>query len=168
MNEPKLLSKLTVLALIGVMISLLVVPYLGCGPKAEAITVTILGGEAVSADQKAKVIIPSRALSEEADVTITPVEAPVLADGLSVVGEAYEFGPPGITFGSPVMVTLSYRGEDLQGGVVPEEMILATIGEDGQIEPLNSIHVDTEAGTVSGTPDLMAVTRATLASLWAR
>ena len=131
----------------------LVFPALSCGSKTEvveAVSLDFSGGIVEDADQKAKVAVPMGALTEDNEISINSTEAPVLTNGMSTLGDAYEFGPVGTTFDQAVTVTLNYEESELPAGVTSADLLLCIVTEDGSFTPLDNIRVDTEAGTISG------------------
>ena len=62
------------------------------------------GGTVTSSDGKAKIVIPSGALSQDTGITVAVVSNQPSGN----IGTAYEFGPDGIAFNKPVNIFISY------------------------------------------------------------
>ena len=140
-------------------------PALSCGSSTaevvEAVSLDFSGGIVEDADQKAKVAVPMGALTEDNEISINSTEAPVLTNGMSTLGDAYEFGPVGTTFDQAVTVTLNYEESELPEGVTPADLLLCIVSSDGSFTPLDNIRVDTEAGTISGDTTHFSIIAAT-------
>ncbi|MBA7641140.1 hypothetical protein ES703_48813 [subsurface metagenome] len=61
-------------------------------------------------------------ISLEAAVDETPPKPP---EDTSIIGLAYDFGPDGATFDSPITLTWSYAPNDIPDGVAEEDLVLA-------------------------------------------
>lgn len=65
------------------------------------------GGTVVAAGGKARITIPAGALSSPLPISVTPLTIPPSPNGV-VAGTAYELGPTGTTFATPVQLEFKY------------------------------------------------------------
>ena len=114
---------------------------LGC--SGEGLMVGADGGTLTSADGLASLTVPAGALSEDIEITITPLE-----EGLpeNAVGVAYDFQPDGLTFAEPATLTIT-AAEGYAGAAA--ELVLCLLEESTCIA-LNAYTVDESTLTVSG------------------
>ena len=68
---------------------------------------------------------PPSTLTSEVDVS-----PPSLPEGDIIIGPAYDFGPPGVTFDPPIPFTWSYDPDTFPEGVAEENLVLASYNED--------------------------------------
>src|SRR4029079_10768033 len=61
------------------------------------------------------VTVPAGALTQKKNITVAPAATPPTNNRL-MPGTAYEFGPNGITFASPVTITIKYDPSKLTAG----------------------------------------------------
>ena len=109
----------------------LVLGIAGCGGGGSdtpptTLTIPAAGGTVQTGDAKVKLVAPAGAVASDTAVTIVPAIAPPSAAGL-VPGSAYDFGPAGTTFTSPVTLTLSYDPAALPAGVTEDSLQLETV-----------------------------------------
>jgi len=106
-------------------------------PAAETITAAD-GGTVATADNSASIDIPADALDEDTEITIEAKSTSGMPNEENLGSAAYEFGPDGTQFNSPVTIALAFDGE------VPDDMeaILAVL-EDG-------VWVGVEGSSLSG------------------
>ncbi|MCP4601121.1 MAG: hypothetical protein GY847_11455 [Proteobacteria bacterium] len=102
-------------------------------------------GDVVEGPDGVSIDIPAGALDAEVEITITPITVP---EDVDAVGPAYELGPDGTTFATPVEVTLPYDPELVQGD---ESLVRIWLGdpETDTWEILDG-SIDTENQTVTG------------------
>ena len=69
------------------------------------------GGRVATSDGILAVTIPQGARSSDTQITFAEIQSP--ASG--AIGKAYEIGPTGTQFGTPVTLSFKYTGFDLAG-----------------------------------------------------
>lgn len=123
------------------------------GLTPAAITVT-------SPDNKSTVTVAQGTLARDrqgnplATITCNPPAAPAPAPPDKNIIAAYDLGPPGATFGSPITITMKYDPASLPAGAVEGSLTLAFYNATtGDWITLNNIVVDTTNHTVSGVTD---------------
>ncbi len=99
----------------------------GCGGTSGVNITKMIGpsGGTVSHSDGTSVTIPTGALSSAANITITSVDAPAPA-GTVIVGPAYDFGPEGTTFASPVTITLPIDASKIPAGRTANDVLIYT------------------------------------------
>lgn len=110
------------------------------------------GGTVTSSDRKAKIVIPSGALSQDTGITVAAVSNQPSGN----IGTAYEFGPDGTTFNEPVTISITYDEASLPSGVSESDIKLSMVTNSQWQEITNSI-VDTVANIVSGTTSHLSI-----------
>lgn len=108
-------------------------------------TVGTSGGTVSNSDGTLQIVVPAGALPANVDVTLTPITPP----GAGAIGPAYDIGPTGTQFTTPVTLTFSYASLSLSG-VDPSTLRAATFAG-GTWQILAGAVVDAQAKTVSGT-----------------
>lgn len=104
------------------------------------------GGTVTSSSGKVRIVIPPGALTEETSITIKEgVAAPS-----GHVGDAYEFGPQGLSFLLPVSVTIAYDKASLPPGLGETSLRLGTLLSGLQWCEILGSSIDTGAKTVTG------------------
>ena len=141
--------------LLFVLISAVLISY-GCGSSGKGgntdngITqpefIGANGGSAMSDDKIASVIIPSAALSSDTNIYVN------LASNIPVghIGNAYEFGPDGLTFDQPVTISIFYDESTLPQGVTEKNLTLAVL-IDNLWYAVEGSSVDVDLNKVSAT-----------------
>lgn len=77
-----------------------------------------LGGTVLSSDGNVELTIPPGALDEPTDIVITKLDDAEFAnEPLYVKGTAYEFGPDGLDFNTPVALQIHYEAANVPQGV---------------------------------------------------
>ncbi len=104
------------------------------------------GGNVTSSDGKAKIVIPSGALSQDSGITVAVVSNQPSGN----IGTAYEFGPDGTTFNHPVTISITYDEASLPSGVNESDIKLGMV-KNNQWQEITNSNVDTVANLVSGT-----------------
>jgi hypothetical protein len=101
------------------------------------------GGTLISADGLVELIVPSGALSQDLDLTLTPAsnEAPL------GVGYTVRMGPDGTTFAKPVSLVFHY--EKLATGTVPELLFGAFQDSNKMWQSTGAPVIDTTAKTAT-------------------
>ncbi|MBA7680764.1 hypothetical protein ES703_89085 [subsurface metagenome] len=66
-----------------------------------------------------------------------------------VIGLAYDFGPDGATFNPPMEIILNYNPDDIQEGVLEEDLILAFCDETAGVWVPVSAVINTEDNTIT-------------------
>lgn len=90
--------------------------------------------------------VPGGALTAGTTITVAPIDAAAVAVG-AIPGTAWEFGPEGLTFGSPATLTLSYEPASLPAGADASRLVI--VRSDGStIERLDGVSVDEASSTV--------------------
>lgn len=114
-------------------------------------------GATVKSSTGIKVEIPNGALDDTTTITIDKISnPPALPDTIKGVGSAYHFGPDGLEFESPVVVTLPYTDEDLKNaGILNVEKLKifyysTTIGKWQQLQVLS---IDKQAKLITVSVD---------------
>ncbi len=99
----------------------------GCGGSSGVNITKMIGptGGTVSHTDGTSVTIPMGALSTAANITITSINAPAPA-GTVIVGPAYDFGPEGTTFASPVTITLPIETSKIPSGRTANDVLIYT------------------------------------------
>lgn len=108
-------------------------------------TITLAGGAVV-------LTIPAGALPTATPITATPRTgpAPEAPSGWQLAGAFYDLGPDGLTFAQPATVTMTFDKQALPAwGMTGDLGILRQHA--GQWSTLSNVHVNVEAGTISGT-----------------
>jgi hypothetical protein len=82
-------------------------------------------GGTVAAGDGSQVAIPMGALSQPANISISAVNAPAPA-GTVLVGPAYNFGPDGTQFGTPVTITLAFDAGKIPAGKSASDILIYT------------------------------------------
>src|SRR3972149_10174401 len=110
------------------------------------------GGTVTSSNGKAKIVLPSGALSQDTGITVAVVSNQPSGN----IGTAYEFGPDGTTFNKPVTISITYDEASLPSGVIESDIKLGMITNNQWQEITNSV-VDTVANIVSGTTSHLSI-----------
>lgn len=104
----------------------------------------------------AKVYIPVGALSHNSNISICSISSPVgMSSGYSQAGHYVYFGPEGITFNTPVSISLPYHDDDHDGfldGTIVSEMNISVLHYDstaGQWTELPIVSQDTDRNIVN-------------------
>jgi Tol biopolymer transport system component len=103
------------------------------------------GGTVTAAESAVTMEIPAGALGEAKGITVIPVSGHT--DPPLVAGTAYEFGPDGLTFNEPVMLTIAYDASLLNGMDTTSLRIHKLVGDTWEVVPDGT--VDLEAGTAT-------------------
>lgn len=103
------------------------------------------GGVAVGASNGLELRAPAGAVSAPVTITIVPTSAPVPG----ALGQAYEIGPHGTQFQTPVTLVFRYRPEDI-GDRAPSSLTISTLVA-GAWQPIDAVVVDAAQRQVSGT-----------------
>jgi hypothetical protein len=109
------------------------------------------GGTAATPDGKARVDVPSGALSDTTIISVVPAADSLLpspAPGY-VTGSAYHYRPDGTQFSKPVQITIVYDPANVPSGASESSVRLHTV-ENGQWVPVSGSVVDTSLHTVTG------------------
>jgi hypothetical protein len=116
----------------------------GGGTSTGQGTVGASGGQVSTSDGALTVSIPAGALPGDTQITITEIPSPPAG----AIGKAYEIGPTGTQFSSPVTFTFKYAGDDLMGNAPSSLEVAQIVGTDWIA--LSADAVDTSAQTASG------------------
>jgi len=92
----------------------------GGGSDVSSATIDASGGVVISSDNLAKLTVPPGAVSDPVGLTID--QANNLQDNFGI---AYNFGPDGLNFSLPVIITIQYGDNDLPQDVSENELVLA-------------------------------------------
>ena len=119
----------------------------GTGTTTPSATKTVgaSGGTVATPDGSLTVTIPAGALSGDTEITIAEINSPPS----DAIGKAYEIGPTGTQFASPVTLSFKYAGANLMG-TDPSDLEAATIVGTDWVALTNDA-VDTNAQIASGT-----------------
>jgi len=79
------------------------------------------GGTATAPNGNSSATIPAGALATSLAITVTPVANPQ-ADARLAPGTAYDFGPTGTTFASPVTLAITYNPATLPAGTIQSQL----------------------------------------------
>jgi hypothetical protein len=108
------------------------------------------GGSTATADGAVALAVPSGALGTTTTLSIAPVPASTIPSGSPVLpGSAFEFGPDGTVFATPVTLSLAYDPVRLPTGVSQKMLRLHTL-ENGTWVQIAGSQVDPAAKTVFG------------------
>ncbi|MEX2153662.1 MAG: hypothetical protein WD825_10010 [Gemmatimonadaceae bacterium] len=107
------------------------------------------GGSISAADGQVQLSIPAGALASDVGITVQPTNVAPPAGGFLVAGAIYEFGPHGVTFGSPVRVTIAYDDANLPADREEHELKLLHF-TGGAWEAAAGIAVDVQSNTITG------------------
>lgn len=112
-------------------------------------TVGPAGGEITAQQGRVVLNFPSGALTEETDIRVSPL-ASFGVPGL-ITPSAFDFGPDGTVFATPVTLTLAYDEADLPASVDESTglFIVGTSHTTGEFVPVPGSIVDPVANTVS-------------------
>lgn len=131
----------------------------GCGSKGggndtvpPSNVVGVAGGTVASADQRVSVTIPAGALSSDTTITIEPAAGTFNGH----VGTAYTFGPSGLTFTSPVTVSVSYAPEEIPASLGEANLGLGLL-VNGEWHPIDDSTTDTAQRQVRATTNHFSV-----------
>jgi len=107
------------------------------------------GGEVTDEESGVMVVIPDGALAGDTEIEVGRFN--VIPEGANTYGEMVLLGPSGLTFSTPVTVTVSYDPEALPAGLSPEELQL--LRYDQSLDEWFALEssVNTTAQTVTGT-----------------
>ena len=111
----------------------------------ESNSIGLNGGTVIISDGKAKIVLPSGALSQDTGITVAPVSNQPAGN----IGTAYEVGPDGTTFNKPVTISITYDEASLPSGVIESDIKLGMI-TNNQWQEITNSDVDTVANIVSG------------------
>jgi TolB protein len=109
------------------------------------------GGTAATPDGKARVDVPSGALTDSTVISVVPAPDSLLpspAPGY-VTGSAYQYRPDGTQFSKPVQITIVYDPANVPSGASESSIRLHTV-QNGQWVPVTGSTVDTTLHTVTG------------------
>ena len=106
------------------------------------------GGTVASSSNAARVVIPVGALTGNTTVTVTPATSVPANPGL-VAASAFEFGPTGTTFATPVTITIRYDPANLPANV-PESSLKLYTSTGSEWTAVSGSTVDVTTHTVSG------------------
>src|SRR3989441_658483 len=85
-------------------------------------------GPVTAAGSSVQLVIPAGGLSQPTGITVVPAMLPTGTSTSALVGgTAYDFGPTGTMFASPVAVTLQYSPAQLPGGTAESALRLFTL-----------------------------------------
>ena len=84
------------------------------------------GGTVTSADGTATVTIPAGALAKTVTITVAPATGGVSPASVTLVGQAFTFGPEGQQFSAPAKVTLTYDPAELPSGKTSSGIVIET------------------------------------------
>lgn len=91
-------------------------------PSSTTNLIGTTGGSATSADGKATVQVPAGALATSTTITIASSIANVPQGN---IGNVFDFGPEGITFNTPVTISMKYDPNVIPQGVAESSLTLA-------------------------------------------
>jgi hypothetical protein len=111
-------------------------------PATVTATIGATGGTVQGAGLS--VTIPAGALDAQVAVTVTPIASPTAG----AVGTAYEIGPTGTQFKSPVTIAFAYTPGEL-GGRPPASFAVSTLVA-GTWQAIGAPSVDVQALTIAG------------------
>jgi hypothetical protein len=106
------------------------------------------GGDIQLGSDSVTLSIPAGALSDDAFLTAEPATG-LPTQPAAIPGTAFDFGPDGLVFDQPVLVTITYDPANVPASVPESELRLHKLVANGY-ELLDSAAVDTVANTVSG------------------
>jgi len=115
------------------------------------VVVAASGGTAATPDGKARVDVPSGALSDSVVLSVAAAPdslLPSASDG-RLVGPAYEYRPDGTQFSKPVWITIVYDPANVPAGAPESSIRLHTVQND-QWVPVSGSTVDTSLHSVTG------------------
>jgi hypothetical protein len=107
------------------------------------------GGSISAADGQVQLRVPAGALTSEVGITVQPTSVAPPAGGFLVAGATYEFGPHGVSFNSPVQVTIAYDDANLPPGREEHELKLLHF-TGGVWEAAAGSVVDVQSSNISG------------------
>jgi hypothetical protein len=115
------------------------------------VVVAASGGTATTPDGKARVDLPSGALSDSTIISVAPAPDSLLPAGADdrLAGPAYRFLPDGTRFSKPVQITIVYDPADVPSGG-SESGIRLHVVQNGQWVPVTGSTVDTSLHAVTG------------------
>ena len=102
-----------------------------------------------SADGRVTLDVPYGAIGEPVAITITATSSPPGTPGNDVVaGSTFEFGPDGLTFEAPVLVSVSFDPSQIPAGRAVQSLRLVTLTDD-RWRPVAGSTVDVATNAVS-------------------
>jgi hypothetical protein len=97
----------------------------GCGgDSSSSTTIGSAGGTLTGADGT-RLVVPAGALPTETAISISTSDA-AAPSGTVAVGAAFEFGPEGATFSTPVTITLGYSPSKIPDGKTASDIVVYT------------------------------------------
>ncbi|MBX9929796.1 MAG: hypothetical protein K2X99_12900 [Gemmatimonadaceae bacterium] len=105
------------------------------------------GGTVATTGGAATLTIPAGALTSDVKITVATKPDP-RGDTRSVGGTAYEFGPEGTKFATPVTLTLKYDKTKLPPGRAAREMRVAQLTDSGWVPLETGLQIDSVSGAV--------------------
>ncbi len=128
----------------GLLAAALAVLAPGCIPDHDTFNVALIGpagGQLVSADGLAELVVPAGALDQDVEVSVTTV-----TEGLptAAVSSAYDFQPVGLVFAEPAWLSVAWT-ETVEPGL----LVMGWL-EGYELYPLHSTEVNEDAGRVIG------------------
>ena len=115
------------------------------------VVVAASGGTAATPDGKARVDVPSGALSDSTILSVVPAADSLLpSPGPGyVTGSAYQYRPDGTQFAKSVRITIVYDPANVPSGASETSIRLHTV-QNGQWVPVSGSTVDTSLHSVTG------------------
>ncbi len=115
------------------------------------VVVAASGGTAATPDGKARVDVPSGAVSDSVVLSVATAPDSLLpsASDSRLVGPAYEYLPDGTQFSKAVQISIVYDPANVPSGASEGSIRLHTV-QDGQWVPVTGSTVDTTIHTVTG------------------
>lgn len=109
-------------------------------------------GGTVTGPGGAQIVVPAGALTQNVSIAISASSngAPTLGDGMSAVGQVYEFTPHGTAFASPVSVTVPFDASRVPAGETAALFKTNAATTEWEIVPNATVSGNTMVGQVSG------------------
>lgn len=136
-KNPAVMSNIMLLALGGVQTT--------TEGSSSSATVTTSGGSVVSEDGKYSLEIPSGALSETSQITVTRNASPIgnIPTGYATQTNILKFEPAGLVFQKPARLTITYeQGDMIESGFEERSLGFYYIKDDSTLEKMKVVSVD--------------------------
>lgn len=107
------------------------------------------GGRVSAFGGRVQLDVPAGALARDAGITVQQAIGAPLPGGFILPGATYDFGPNGLTFGTPAQLTIAYNEADLPAGREEHELKLFHF-VNGSWQAVARSVVNSQANTVTG------------------
>jgi Tol biopolymer transport system component len=103
----------------------------------------------VTPESKVIIHVSEGAVTQEVGITIAPVTDPAYMPNNTIPNTTYDFGPDGLVFAEPVMLTIAYDPSQLPSGVTEQSLVMWHKGNNDDWMPIPGSTVNAANNTVS-------------------